>query len=136
MIAVPGAGSTGFEVVLKGGVDAASTARHAIAEHAPGLSQTALYDVELLVSELVSNAVRHGGAAEETPLFFDFRRYDGHVRVELLHPGSTFKPPGGTPPTGDSSGGWGLFLVDRVADRWGVRPGASGTCVWFEVPVT
>jgi anti-sigma regulatory factor (Ser/Thr protein kinase) len=36
---------------------------------------------------------------------------------------------------GDSSGGWGLFLVDQIADRWGVRRTPTGTCVWFELSV-
>lgn len=40
------------------------------------------------------------------------------------------------PVRGDSSGGWGLFLVDRIAQRSGVSPAPAGTCVWFELPVS
>ena len=39
----------------------------------------------------------------------------------------------GARPNADHSGGWGLFLVDRIADRWGVRRTPSGTSVWFEI---
>jgi hypothetical protein len=34
--------------------------------------------------------------------------------------------------SGDT-GGWGLLLVDRIADRWAVTSTATGTCVWFEI---
>jgi hypothetical protein len=37
------------------------------------------------------------------------------------------------PSTGNGSGGWGLFLVDQIADHWGVECATSGTCVWFEI---
>lgn len=33
----------------------------------------------------------------------------------------------------DDPGGWGLLLVDRIADRWAVTSTATGTCVWFEI---
>jgi hypothetical protein len=37
------------------------------------------------------------------------------------------------PPSPDAVGGWGLMLVDRIADRWGIANGTGGTCVWFEL---
>jgi hypothetical protein len=53
--------------------------------------------------------------------------------VEVVDPGTHFESP--APPTGGSaSGGWGLFLVDQIAERWGVCPASAGTCVWFELP--
>ena len=50
----------------------------------------------------------------------------------MTDPG-TESSPFGARPNGDHSGGWGLFLVDRIADRWGVRRTPSGTSVWFEI---
>lgn len=85
-----------------------------IAANDPTLPPSVQDDVSLLVTELVTNAVRHGGAANDRPLH-------------------NFEPP--APPTsGDESGGWGLFLVDQVAERWGVCPAPAGTCFWFEMP--
>src|SRR5438093_792910 len=52
------------------------------------------------------------------------------VRVEIEDMGSGFASPG--PPKADGSGGWGLYLVDELADRWGIRDGPP-TRVWFEV---
>jgi anti-sigma regulatory factor (Ser/Thr protein kinase) len=123
----------GFEVVLPGGVEAAGVARRAIAESDPTLPPSLQDDLSLLVTELVTNAVRHGGAAEDRPLQVEFRRQAGRIRVEVVNPGTDFEPPSPTT-NGDESGGWGLFLVDQIAERWGVCPAPAGTCVWFELP--
>jgi anti-sigma regulatory factor (Ser/Thr protein kinase) len=125
--------SSGFAVALRGGVDAPGLARRAIAANDPTLPPSVQDDIALLVTELVTNAVRHGGATTDRPLQVEFRRQADRVRVEVVDPGTSFEPP--APPTsGDASGGWGLFLVDQLAERWGVRPARAGTCVWFELP--
>jgi anti-sigma regulatory factor (Ser/Thr protein kinase) len=123
----------GFELVLRGGVDAGGEARRAIALNEPALSKRVREDVQLLVSELVTNAVRHGGATPDRPLQFDFRRRNGTIRVEVVDSGTDFEAPS-QPANGDANGGWGLFLVDRIAARWGVDRTPRGTCVWFELP--
>lgn len=99
------------------------TARLAIQAHAGDLGPHAR-DVELLVSELVTNAVRHG----EAPLSLDLRREEDVLRVEV-HDGGT--GPGSRVRTGDRGGGFGLRLVDRIATHWGVERGS--THVWFEL---
>lgn len=124
--------SSGLELVLSG-TDASWAARRAIAANGPSLSRTSRDDLELLVTELVTNAVRHGGATSDRPLRLKLRRRAGRIRVEVLDPGSEFVF--SRPANGDSQGGWGLVLVDRIATRWGVRPLPSGKCVWFELPV-
>jgi anti-sigma regulatory factor (Ser/Thr protein kinase) len=125
--------STGLEVVLRGGVDAPAAARRAIAANEPPLPPGVQDDVALLVTELVTNAVRHGGAGPDRPLRLELVRHNGRVRVEVVDEGNHFEAPS-RPVGGDSAGGWGLFLVDRIAERWGVCPASAGTCVWFEVP--
>jgi anti-sigma regulatory factor (Ser/Thr protein kinase) len=55
---------------------------------------------------------------------------DKVVRVAVTDQGAGFEPQG-RPTSGDRSG-WGLMMVDRLADRWGVELG-SGTEVWFEM---
>jgi anti-sigma regulatory factor (Ser/Thr protein kinase) len=126
--------STGFDVVLSGGVDSASAARRAIAANDPTLPASVRDDVSLLVTELVTNAVRHGGVGRDTPLGLEFRHEAGRVRVEVVDSGTEFESPS-RPTDGDSSGGWGLLLVDRIAERWGVCRTSAGKCVWFELPV-
>jgi anti-sigma regulatory factor (Ser/Thr protein kinase) len=124
----------GFEVVLQGGVEAGWHARRAIALNDPTLPRRVQDDVWLLVTELVTNGTRHGGAAPDRPLRLAFQRLADRVRVEVVDPGTDFESPP-EPSPGDASGGWGLFLVDQIAARWGVSRAPTGTCVWFEMPV-
>jgi len=82
------------------------------------------------VSELTSNAVRHGlhDVGEDLALRIGLR--DDVLRIEVTDEGVGFEPPA---PTGLlDAGGWGLVLVDRLADRWGVERSAP-TTVWFEI---
>jgi anti-sigma regulatory factor (Ser/Thr protein kinase) len=126
--------SAGFGIVLTGGVDAARAARLALAEHHPALPQPERYDLALLVTELVTNAVRHGGAAEHRPLRLECRNRQGRIRVEVIDPGTDFDSPA-RPAKGTGNGGWGPFLLDRIAESWGIRDAPAGTCVWFEMPL-
>jgi anti-sigma regulatory factor (Ser/Thr protein kinase) len=107
---------------------------------APGRARTALgsldrsfgelrNDVHLLVSELVSNSVVHGGADQ-----IELRASaDPHVvRVEVTDPGSSANEPARREPSTNGGGGFGLFLVDKVAHRWGTDHD-SDMRVWFEI---
>jgi PAS domain S-box-containing protein len=94
------------------------------------LRPSALEGATLLVSELTSNAVRHGPRRPGDDVVLRIGLRDDVLRVEVTDEGGGFEPP---PPTGVLvAGGWGLVLVDRVADRWGVEGGAP-TTVWFEI---
>jgi anti-sigma regulatory factor (Ser/Thr protein kinase) len=106
-------------------VHAPALARREVA--ALGLDSGLLADASLLVSELVTNSVLHGaGTAVRLRLETDDR---GGLRCEVLDDGAGFVP---TPPAvRRDAGGWGLQLVDRLADRWGVADGS--THVWFEL---
>ena len=83
-------------------------------------------DVRLLVSELVTNSLRHTGTSG---IRLEVWGSDEVVRVEVVDDGVGFDLPG-TPQPGQVSG-WGLFMVDRITDRWGVDT-AGETRVWFE----
>jgi anti-sigma regulatory factor (Ser/Thr protein kinase) len=96
------------------------------------LPETVREDVLLLVTELVTNAVRHADVGPGQSLRVELRFSPRRVRVDVFAPGTGFRRDG-EPSRGDESGGWGLFLVDQIAHRWGVTPTASGTCVWFEI---
>jgi PAS domain S-box-containing protein len=86
--------------------------------------------LRLLVSEVVTNAIRHGpkeaGATIELSMGFE----DDRVRVEVEDSGMGFFPPGD--PAADGTSGWGLYLVDQLADRWGIIS-RGPTRVWFEL---
>jgi anti-sigma regulatory factor (Ser/Thr protein kinase) len=88
--------------------------------------ENAVETLRLLVSEVVTNAVRHGAQGEPVELS---ARWNSEVRVEVCDRGEGFTP---HPRLGalDEPGGFGLYLVGRLADRWGVETD-NGTTVWF-----
>lgn len=87
------------------------------------------YDLSLCVSELVTNRVRHGASAGDEEIELLVRRGEELVRVEVSEPRSERIVDGSlAEPLSD----WELFIVDRVADRWGVDRG-EGTVVWCEI---
>jgi anti-sigma regulatory factor (Ser/Thr protein kinase) len=92
----------------------------------PQLSNGMGETLKLLVSEVVTNAVRHGGSDGPVELHAS---WNSEIRVAVQDRGDGFSP---TPRTGrpDESGGFGLYLVGQLADRWGVETD-DGTTVWF-----
>jgi RNA polymerase sigma-B factor len=85
-------------------------------------------DVMLLVTELVTNSVRHGGLGDTDEIRVDVWPSAAAIRVAVVDEGSGFSDPDRM----EEATGWGLRLVDRVADRWGFDSGAR-TTVWFEI---
>jgi anti-sigma regulatory factor (Ser/Thr protein kinase) len=118
---------------FRGGVLAARAARRAVREAlGDELPEPRLGDVELLVSELATNSVRHAGCDEEREISMTAAVDDECVRLRLCDGGSGFDEDHVPDPQPERGAGYGLVLVDRLADRWGVmRDG--GFCVWFEV---
>jgi two-component sensor histidine kinase len=88
-------------------------------------------DVLLLVTELVTNAVRHSSAGPDGQVRVELRRGTDSVRVAVSDEGTGFTADAPLEP--NEAGGWGLALVDRIADRWAVTPAGLGTCAWFEI---
>ncbi len=109
-----------------------SAARHALQDLGGELGDARLRVCELLVSELVTNVVRH---APPTSLVsaadLRVRLYGDRVRVEVRDEGTGFSPHPREVDQ-DAESGWGLHLVSELADEWGVELGAQN-CVWFEV---
>ncbi|HEY1593835.1 MAG TPA: ATP-binding protein [Thermoleophilaceae bacterium] len=109
------------------GVDAPGAARHAFDAIQHGLDPTIEYTVKLLISELVSNSVKHCGQGS---VHVEIEAMGGNVRVDVSDHGPAFVP-GPRTAAADAEGGWGLVLVDQLADRWGSFHERSH--VWFEV---
>jgi anti-sigma regulatory factor (Ser/Thr protein kinase) len=115
---------------------AASVARHAVAGLAPYLDPGVAENCELLVSELVTNSVRHAGLPEEASIEFSVRASAEVLMVEVADAGQGFdqSPPRPRVVAGVAEpSGWGLFLVDRISDRWGAVQVEGETRVWFEL---
>jgi anti-sigma regulatory factor (Ser/Thr protein kinase) len=103
------------------------TARHSLVELEGSVPPETMARLRLLVTELVANSVRH---ARGTPIDVSVRLEGDLVRAEVSDGGAGFDPPDADP-NPLKSAGWGLFLVRKMANRWGSEP-ATGT-VWFEL---
>jgi anti-sigma regulatory factor (Ser/Thr protein kinase) len=107
-------------------VSARRFAADAIGDHAR------LDDALVVVSELATNAVRH--ARSRFSLSVD--RDDEHLRIEVLDHGEgmpVMPVADRAPRDAPRSGGIGLFVVDALADRWGVVEQPAGKLVWAEL---
>jgi anti-sigma regulatory factor (Ser/Thr protein kinase) len=111
---------------------APSLARAAIAGFSEDreIGETTRATLTLLISEVVTNAVIHPDAEPPSDIRLRARIADGVMRVEVTDQGSGFEP---TPRDATRSDrGYGLYLLDKQAMRWGVER-RGGTTVWFEL---
>ena len=116
---------------LPPGVAAVAAARGALAGVLDYLPAGVGEDLRLLVSELVTNSILHAGLEPADLVTLTVTLQYGAVTVEVHDPGCGFVPPKGLPEP-DVLSGRGLYLVSRLARRWGtVRNG--GMRVWFEL---
>lgn len=95
------------------------------------LPQDATDDVRLLANELVTNSVVH--AHSDEPIELEVELEARLVRVKVRDHGSEGSPRV-SKPRPDEISGRGLFLVERLANRWGVHMDGH-TTVWFEIEV-
>lgn len=115
---------------LSATLDAAVLARQGAGELLfDRVSETELIDTLLMVSELVTNAVRYPIVAAPATVDVHIALADACLRVEVHDGGHGFDVPAQLP-TG--VGGLGLVIVDRSSSRWGVSDGPEH-CVWFEL---
>jgi anti-sigma regulatory factor (Ser/Thr protein kinase) len=107
--------------------DAPGAARHVLDAIDHGLDHEREYAVKLLMSELVSNAVKYGG---EGPVIVEIERSPACIRVEVDDRGPAFIPMR-RDADNDAIGGWGFVLVEQLASRWGSS--IRSAQVWFEI---
>lgn len=119
--------SARFDLPL--GPEAARAARHATRTvlHSWGYCHRAWLDhAEIVVSELVSNAVKHGGGC----LSLDLQAHEEHVTVAAAD-GSAVVPRRRDEP--DSDGGRGVLIIEALSTRWGVHDHQGGKRVWIQL---
>jgi anti-sigma regulatory factor (Ser/Thr protein kinase) len=124
----------GAKVHLARRPQAASEARAAVTQLDGGLDGPLLSDLRLLVSEVVANRVAAAARGPAEWLELDLESTDEVVRVRLVDVGRhwVFEPaPHAFDP--EDSSGWSLYLIDRLADRWGVERADPAITIWFEL---
>jgi anti-sigma regulatory factor (Ser/Thr protein kinase) len=113
---------------LGGGPDAAAEARRAIGTLRADLDPPLLETLRLLVTELVTNSVRHTDCDSIT---LRVAVGSSAVLTEVTDDGPVFDPERES--LDDPDCGWGLFLVQRLAPNWGVKNDGGTKRVWFEL---
>jgi anti-sigma regulatory factor (Ser/Thr protein kinase) len=113
-----------LDTVLPRVPESAQTARRLVTAHTTMLRPQQRDDAALMVSELVTNAVRHGIGTIRLRIDLE----PDALRFEVSDQGNVALAPSPTP---GAHGGWGLRIVERLADDWGVLDGS--TKVWFRL---
>jgi anti-sigma regulatory factor (Ser/Thr protein kinase) len=112
---------------------APATARTLVLSYRDRVTGVLLEEAQLVLSEMVTNSLRHSGAAPEEGLVIRTRLTDTGLRLEVENPGQdgvvALRAPGGA-----RGGGYGLNIVEHVSRRWGVERGSdAGTRVWADL---
>ena len=95
----------------------------------PFVAATRIADLRLVISEVITNAVRHGG---EGDMLVAVTPKQGYLCVQVTDTGDGFAPRPRAFEPDEDDGGFGLFLVERLTRRWGLTRENSNTRVWFE----
>lgn len=121
-----------LDVWLTAGPTSAASARRLLRERFGGiLDREVLERVELLITELVSNSLRHAELRPGDRIEVAVVAAPRSIRAEVEDPGLVFAARR-SEETAPGESGWGLYLVDRIAHRWGIEK--DGTFrVWFEI---
>jgi anti-sigma regulatory factor (Ser/Thr protein kinase) len=113
--------------------ESARRAREHLEPFRKALDETAFFDLRLLVSELVVEVLHDGERTHEQEIELRVELRDGRVHAEVAEGGDAFRLPSGHPEPGET--GWGLYLVGRLASRWGIRREPQRSGVWLELPL-
>lgn len=114
-------------IALTADVRAPALARYALLDFLdPECSHEFVGDAQILAGELVTNSIQHAQLDATDEIQLDADLSTASLRVEVSDPGPGFDAVRAS----RESGGWGLILVERVSDRWGI---GAPSMVWFEM---
>jgi anti-sigma regulatory factor (Ser/Thr protein kinase) len=117
---------------VPGGTSAAGVARRSVISVEAGLPLGVRHRVALMLSELVANAVQHGGAGPEETIHVRLESTPRRLRIEVVDPGWGHAGP--PQRIQDPDGGYGLLLIEHLSDGWGREADAGGgSRAWFEL---
>lgn len=120
-----------LHLLLPGRPESVRVARQAVEQLRGTMTEDTLDKLQLLISEVVTNSVRHSPVWDSDCIDVKVIELPDAVHVEVFDPGRGFAPRVHAP-TFEQTSGWGLFLVDRLSAGWGVSQ-QSPTKVWFDI---
>jgi anti-sigma regulatory factor (Ser/Thr protein kinase) len=122
-----------YTLTLLCGLDCPRSAREEVAARVDGVvSQVVGEDLALLVSELVTNVIKHGNTNGDAVVTICGSVIGTTLRTEVTNVGPPFRPRPVSLGSG-GVGGRGLYLVDAMSGDWGMRHADGETTVWFEM---
>lgn len=118
---------------VSGGDEAPGHARTVMSSHLRHIDRDVASDAELIVSELVTNSVRHAGVGPDRRVTVHLVLLHDHLRITVTDPGGDLQPRLLTR-SPDGLGGHGLRLVELLSTKWGVgRDAVGATQVWCDL---
>jgi len=120
-------------VCLPSDFRAARAARQSIQSLEGYVPLEMIQDLNLLVSELVTNSVKHGSLVHDQAIELDANPTARGIRIEVTNPGRADLT--NSVETRPKESGWGLLLVTKIASRWGMTTNGS-TSIWFEIDLS
>lgn len=122
-------GRSAVDVTIPARPDSVVRARDSL--RALGAPTPLIDTARLLVSELVTNSIRHAGLTHDALLRVRASWSGGVLRVCVREPDApVLHADGAIRPAPGAESGWGLYLVDRLSTRWGIDARRG---YWFEL---
>ncbi|HXD64612.1 MAG TPA: ATP-binding protein [Solirubrobacteraceae bacterium] len=122
-----------FSYGVPGGVQAPRHARSVMSSHLHDLDPAVAADAGLIISELVTNSVRHAGVGSDQLVTVDLMLLDQRLRITVTDPGGDLEPRLIAEDL-DGLGGHGLRIVEQLSAAWGVgRDAVGATQVWCDL---
>ena len=123
-----------MEAILPAVPSSLAQARRMVSD-VPDAPSDVVENAQVVLTELLANEIKHGRHDRDDPLICSVRRRPRALRIEVRHSGSSFAMPltPVDPPLERREAGYGLALITRLADRWGVEEARGARQVWAEI---